>query len=120
MTAGRPWTCGMKRRRYPMRIWPRATRTEVSSSDSFASTAKRETQRRSSKRAHPPSRKEDMMSETGPAVGTYTDIRQYLDELDQRDLLVRVDRKTNKDTEIMPLVRWQFRGLDQDQRKGCS
>ena len=37
---------------------------------------------------------------------------------DRRDLLVRVDRKTNKDTEIMPLVRWQFRGLDQDQRKG--
>jgi hypothetical protein len=31
---------------------------------------------------------------------------------------VRVDRETNKDTEIMPLVRWQFRGLPQDQRKG--
>ena len=24
----------------------------------------------------------------------------------------------NKDTEVMPLVRWQFRGLDQSQRKG--
>jgi UbiD family decarboxylase len=60
-----------------------------------------------------------MMSTTvEQPVGTYSDVRQYLDELDRRDLLVRVDRKTNKDTEIMPLVRWQFRGLDQDQRKG--
>jgi len=29
-----------------------------------------------------------------------------------------VDRLTNKDTEIMPIVRWQFRGLDASQRKG--
>jgi hypothetical protein len=31
-----------------------------------------------------------------------------------------VDRKTDKDTEIMPLVRWQFRGLPQDQRSAAS
>jgi 4-hydroxy-3-polyprenylbenzoate decarboxylase len=55
---------------------------------------------------------------TKKPVGTYSDVRQYLDELDRRDLLIRVDRKTNKDTEIMPLVRWQFRGLEQSQRKG--
>src|SRR5215475_12757504 len=59
-----------------------------------------------------------MMSTTENATGTYADVRQYLDELDRRDLLVRVDRKINKDTEIMPLVRWQFRGLPQHQRKG--
>lgn len=29
-----------------------------------------------------------------------------------------VDRAINKDTELMPLVRWQFRGLDAAQRKG--
>jgi len=58
------------------------------------------------------------MSTTENPTGTYADVRQYLDELDRRDLLVRVDRKINKDTEIMPLVRWQFRGLPQDQRKG--
>ena len=58
------------------------------------------------------------MSTTQNPAGTYADVRQYLDELDRRGLLVRVDRKTNKDTEIMPLVRWQFRGLPQDQRKG--
>jgi UbiD family decarboxylase len=59
-----------------------------------------------------------MMTTTDNPTGTYTDVRQYLDELDRRGLLIRVDRETNKDTEIMPLVRWQFRGLSQDQRKG--
>jgi len=58
------------------------------------------------------------MSTTENPTGTYADVRQYLDELDRRDLLVRVERKISKDTEIMPLVRWQFRGLPQDQRKG--
>jgi hypothetical protein len=48
----------------------------------------------------------------------YRDIRGYLAELERRDLLIRVKRLTNKDTEVMPLVRWQFRGLDQSQRKG--
>lgn len=52
---------------------------------------------------------------TGPI---YRDIRQYLAELERRDLLVRVKRLTNKDTEVMPLVRWQFRGIEQSQRKG--
>ena len=59
-----------------------------------------------------------MATTTDRPTGTYSDVRQYLDELERRDLLVRVDRKTNKDTEIMPLVRWQFRGLEQRQRKG--
>ncbi|HUH70358.1 MAG TPA: UbiD family decarboxylase [Mycobacterium sp.] len=48
----------------------------------------------------------------------YRDIRDYLAELERRGLLIRVERLTNKDTEVMPLVRWQFRGLDQSQRKG--
>ena len=34
-------------------------------------------------------------------------------------MLQRVTRPMNKDTEIMPLVRWQFRGgLPESQRKG--
>ena len=49
---------------------------------------------------------------------TFKDVREYLRELDRRGLLVRVSRKTNKDTEICPLVRWQFQGLDMEQRKG--
>jgi len=48
----------------------------------------------------------------------YRDIRAYLGELDRRGLLRRVGRPTNKDTEVMPLVRWQFRGLDAAQRSG--
>ena len=59
------------------------------------------------------------MTTTDNPTGTYTDVRQYLDELDRRGLLIRVDRETNKDTEIMPLVRWQFRGLPQDQRSAA-
>jgi hypothetical protein len=41
----------------------------------------------------------------------YRDIRDYLVELERRGLLRRITRVTNKDTEVMPLVRWQFRGL---------
>jgi 4-hydroxy-3-polyprenylbenzoate decarboxylase len=38
------------------------------------------------------------------------DIREHIKNLEQRGLLVRVKRPTNKDTEIHPIVRWQFRG----------
>jgi len=54
-------------------------------------------------------------TEPGPV---YRDIREYLGELDRRGLLRRVSRTTNKDTEVMPLVRWQFRGLETAQRTG--
>ncbi len=54
-------------------------------------------------------------SESGPI---YRDVREYLDELDRRGLLRRVSRTTNKDTEVMPLVRWQFRGQEAEQRTG--
>jgi len=47
----------------------------------------------------------------------YRDFREHLDALERRGKLVRVKREINKDTELMPLVRWQFRGLDEDQRK---
>src|SRR5271165_5963303 len=57
----------------------------------------------------------DPQRKSGPI---YRDIREYLAELDRRDRLITVKRLMNKDTEIMPLVRWQFRGLDQSQRKG--
>ena len=48
----------------------------------------------------------------------YRDVREYLEELDRRGLLRRISRTTNKDTEVMPLVRWQFRGQDAEQRTG--
>src|SRR5262245_10274748 len=58
-----------------------------------------------------------MTASTAPGP-VYRDIRAYLGELDRRGLLRRVVRPTNKDTEVMPLVRWQFRGLDAAQRTG--
>lgn len=46
------------------------------------------------------------------------DLRTHLDILEQKGKLTRVTRAINKDTELMPLVRWQFRGLQEDQRRG--
>ncbi|MFH0914459.1 MAG: UbiD family decarboxylase [Chloroflexota bacterium] len=47
----------------------------------------------------------------------YQDLRQYLKTLDDAGLLVRLKRPINKDTELLPLVRLQFRGLPEKQRK---
>src|SRR6185369_2295250 len=47
----------------------------------------------------------------------YRDFREHLKALEQRGKLVRIQRQINKDTELMPLVRWQFRGLEERERK---
>ena len=47
----------------------------------------------------------------------YKDFREHLNALEKRGKLVRISREINKDTELMPLVRWQFRGLDERERK---
>src|SRR3989304_4132353 len=50
----------------------------------------------------------------GPAL----DFQAHLAALESHGLLVRVDRPTNKDTELHPLVRWQFQGgLPEQQRR---
>src|SRR3954469_7008119 len=41
---------------------------------------------------------------------TYADLHEHLKTLEAAGLLIRVDRPINKDTEMHPLVRWQFRG----------
>ena len=38
------------------------------------------------------------------------DLQQHLADLEAAGLLVRIDRPINKDTELSPLVRWQFIG----------
>jgi 4-hydroxy-3-polyprenylbenzoate decarboxylase len=48
----------------------------------------------------------------------YPDLRAYLAALEEHGKLRRVSRVINKDTELHPLVRWQFRGLDEAQRTG--
>jgi len=40
----------------------------------------------------------------------YPDFQDHLKALKERDLLVSIDQPVNKDTEMHPLVRWQFRG----------
>ena len=41
---------------------------------------------------------------------SYPDLHDHLRAIDKAGLLVKVDRPINKDTEMHPLVRWQFRG----------
>jgi len=41
---------------------------------------------------------------------SYPDLHDHIRALEEAGHLVRVDREINKDTEMHPLVRWQFRG----------
>ena len=45
----------------------------------------------------------------GPAHA-YPDLHDHIAGLESAGLLIRVERPINKDTEMHPLVRWQFRG----------
>src|SRR5579864_644483 len=46
------------------------------------------------------------------------DFQEHLADLEAQGLLVRVDRPINKDTELHPLVRWQFLGgIPEDERR---
>jgi 4-hydroxy-3-polyprenylbenzoate decarboxylase len=58
-------------------------------------------------------REHDLGKSRAPA-----DFQEHLANLEAAGLLVRIDREVNKDTELHPLVRWQFQGgLDEDQRR---
>jgi len=49
---------------------------------------------------------------------SYPDLHDHLKALDDEGLLITVDREINKDTELHPLVRWQFRGgIEEKNRK---
>ena len=52
------------------------------------------------------------------AARGYPDLREHLKALDAAGLLVTIDEPINKDTEMHPLVRWQFRGgiAEQDRK----
>jgi 4-hydroxy-3-polyprenylbenzoate decarboxylase len=61
-------------------------------------------------------RNEEMQRET--QVRPPLDFQAHLAALERRGLLLRIDRPINKDTELHPLVRWQFQGgLREDQRR---
>ena len=46
----------------------------------------------------------------------YKDFREYLKALEQKGKLTRIKREVNKDTQLHPLVRLQFRGLPEEER----
>ena len=52
------------------------------------------------------------------SAGPPLDFQEHLARLEARGLLRRIDRPINKDTELHPLVRWQFQGgLKEDERR---
>ena len=52
------------------------------------------------------------------SVGPPLDFQEHLKRLEAAGFLVRVDRPINKESELHPLVRWQFQGgLKEDQRR---
>ena len=46
----------------------------------------------------------------------YHDLREYLEVLENNGKLTRISREINKDTELHPLVRLEFRGLPDEER----
>jgi 4-hydroxy-3-polyprenylbenzoate decarboxylase len=49
---------------------------------------------------------------------SYPDLHDHIAALEKAGQLIRVDRPINKDTEMHPLVRWQFRGgIPESERK---
>ncbi len=59
-----------------------------------------------------------LASAAQPKSAPRLDLQQHLADLEAAGLLVRIDRPINKDTELIPLVRWQFiGGMPEDQRR---
>jgi 4-hydroxy-3-polyprenylbenzoate decarboxylase len=60
----------------------------------------------------------DKRATAARAAGPALDFQEHLTALEAAGLLVRIDRPIDKDTELHPLVRWQFQGgLPEDQRR---
>jgi 4-hydroxy-3-polyprenylbenzoate decarboxylase len=60
----------------------------------------------------------NMAVKAGAPPRDYADLHDLIRTLDDAGLLITVDIPINKDTELHPLVRWQFRGgLPADERK---
>jgi len=49
-------------------------------------------------------------STASTGAGTYPDLQDHIVALEEAGLLLRIDKPVNKDTELHPLVRWQYRG----------
>ncbi len=65
-----------------------------------------------------PKRKPKAATTGGALPRSYPDLHDHIRALDKAGLLVTVTRPINKDTEMHPLVRWQFRGgIEEKDRK---
>ena len=47
----------------------------------------------------------------------YPSLREYVRTLENREKLFRIQREVCRETELHPLVRWQFRGLPENERR---
>jgi hypothetical protein len=54
---------------------------------------------------------------SGKASSAPSDFQEHLARLEERGLLVRIDKPVCKDTQIHPLVRWQFVGNYPEQER---
>ena len=60
----------------------------------------------------------DELRRTRSRVGPRLDFQEHLADLEAAGLVVRIDTPVNKDTELHPLVRWQFvGGVPEDKRR---
>lgn len=50
-------------------------------------------------------------------MGYYKDLREYMQALEEKGKLFRIKRPVVQETELMPVVRWQFRGLKEEDRR---
>src|SRR6476646_3181796 len=49
----------------------------------------------------------------------YEDLREFIGALDEHQKLYRISHEINKDSELQPLVRWQYRGgIAEEARRG--
>ena len=63
-------------------------------------------------------RSQEFSRAAGAPMRPARDFQEHLAELERQGLLVRIDRPINKDTELHPLVRWQFLGgVAEDERR---
>src|SRR4051812_46766700 len=66
----------------------------------------------------PDDTKQEPNAASARAAGPQLDFQDHLADLEAAGLLLRVERPINKDTELNPLVRWQFVGdLPEDERR---
>jgi len=58
------------------------------------------------------------MNDTGQPGRTYADLHEHLEELKKKGLLLTIDRPIDKDSELHPLVRWQYvGGVEEHERR---